>query len=131
MEKIKVLITHDNADIKEEIKNNIEDLDYVEVVGCASNGCETLDSILKYKPNIVFIKFAITDIPVYDLMVKTENVLHDEAPIFKYISNDLSKNISITSYKGIEKGTSASVKEFGINGILTTLNDYNDVFLGQ
>ena len=131
MKKIKVLITHDNKDIQKTITDNIKELEYVEIVGYASNGQETFDAILKYKPDIVFTKFAITDIPMYDLIIKTERTLHDKAPIFKYISNDLSNNTTIASYTGTEKDTYASVKEIGIDGILTTLNSYNEIILGQ
>ena len=131
MKKIKILITHDNKDIQKTITDNIKELEYVEIVGYASNRQEAFDAILKYKPDIVFTKFAITDIPMYDLIIKTEKALQDESPIFRYISNDLTNNTTIISYKGTDEGTYASVKEIGIDGILTTLNSYNEIILGQ
>ena len=41
MEKIRILIAHNDENVKNNIVNNIKNLNYAEVVGTASSGTET------------------------------------------------------------------------------------------
>ena len=46
MEKIRILIAHNDESVKNNIVNNIKNLNYAEVVGTASNGKETYTKII-------------------------------------------------------------------------------------
>ncbi len=55
MGKIKVLITDDQADLAEELKNLIETDDALEVVGIASDGFEALEKMRGVCPDVVLM----------------------------------------------------------------------------
>ena len=46
MRKIRTLIAHNDENVTNNIVNNMKNLDYVEVVGTASNGKETYNKII-------------------------------------------------------------------------------------
>ena len=96
MKQIKILISHTDKNIKKEIRESIKNIAYVNIVDEVTIGKEILDGILKYEPEIVFMKYDIKDMRVLDLVQMTERVLQEKAPIFKFISNDLN-----TTKKGI------------------------------
>ncbi len=55
MEKIKVLITDDQADLAEELKNLIETDDALEVVGLAKDGFDALEKMRGVCPDVVLM----------------------------------------------------------------------------
>ena len=56
MEKIRILIAHNDENVKNNIVNNIKNLNYAEVVGTASSGTETYNKIIDLKPEVVLQK---------------------------------------------------------------------------
>ena len=52
-EKIKVILADDNEKMNEIQKNNLQELDYIEICGIALNGKEELELIKEKQPNIV------------------------------------------------------------------------------
>ena len=95
---VKILISHTDKNIENKIKESIKNIQCVNVVDVGNNGMDILDSILKYEPEIVFMKYDITDMKVLDLIQMTERVLQEKAPIFKFISDNLDITNSYRQY---------------------------------
>ena len=125
MKQIKVLIAHNSKRVKKQIKNSIENIEYVSVVDEVSKGKELLDRILKYEPDIVFTKYNMKDINMMDVSEITESTLQDKAPIIKFISNKLQSNTHIGEYKVKRKPKMIThVKELGTDDIIETIGNY-------
>lgn len=130
MDKIKILISHNNNDIKKEIKNTLKKIEYIDIVDEVSTGKEVLDAILKYEPNIVFTKYDMKDISILSVIQIVSRALQEKEPIIKFISNNLSKTIN-ANYEvedDIDKilcfETTVNIKELGINDIVKTIQEY-------
>ena len=54
MNKIRILVAHDDKTIKEKIVDSIKNLEYVEIVGTTTHGDETYNKIINLKPEMVF-----------------------------------------------------------------------------
>lgn len=54
-DKIKILITDDNREFSENIKEYLNKEEELEVVAIATNGEEAVDAILKYQPDVVLL----------------------------------------------------------------------------
>ena len=57
MIKIRTVVAHNNEEIRNIIVNSISILEYVEVVGTATDGIETYNKIVELKPEIVFSEY--------------------------------------------------------------------------
>ena len=127
MKQVKVLIAHSEKDVKEEIRNNIKNIEYVEIVDEVTTGKEVLDRILKYEPDIVFTKYNMEDINMVDVIEITGRVLQEKCPIVKFISSNLSTTINakydveddIDNILGFE--TAVHIKELGTDEIVKTI----------
>ena len=132
MTKIKTLIAHNDRNIAENIVNEIEELEYVEVVGSAKTGKETFDKIIELKPEIVFLEYNMGDMDVLEMMEKIADYFgKEEAPLFKFIANNISENKTINKYelnkKENEKNNKKEevfIKGIGTQGIIEELEKY-------
>lgn len=95
MEKIKTLIAHNDFNIRNNILQAINHLDYVEVIGTASNAEETCSKIINLKPDIVFAEYS----KVHSLSIirKSKEKLDNSVPVFNFITN--GKNIEDNELK--------------------------------
>ena len=131
MKQVKVLIAHSEKDVKEEIRNNIKNIEYVEIVDEVTTGKEVLDRILKYEPDIVFTKYDMKDISIVDVIEMTGRVLQEKCPLVKFISSNLSKTINanyeieddIGNILGFE--TEVHIRELGTDEIVKTIQKYH------
>lgn len=87
MEKIKILIAHNNEEIRNKIVDKINKLDYVELVGTTSDGRETYNKIIESKPEIVFAKMNLDNMDSIEIMEKSKENLKDNVPIFNIITD--------------------------------------------
>ena len=87
MEKIKILIAHNNEEIRNKIADKINKLDYVELVGTTSEGRETYNKIIESKPEVVFAKMNLDNMDSIEIMEKSKENLKDNVPIFNIITN--------------------------------------------
>ena len=132
MTKIKTLIAHNDSNIAENIVNKIEELEYVEVVGSTKTGKETFDKIIELKPEIVFVEYNMGDMDVLEMMEKTANYFgKEEAPLFKFIANNVSENKTVNKYelnkkenKKKNKKEEVFIKSMGTQGIIEELEKY-------
>lgn len=87
MEKIKILIAHNNEEIRNKIADKINKLDYVELVGTTSDGRETYNKIIESKPEVVFAKMNLDNMNSIEIMEKSKENLKDNVPIFNIITD--------------------------------------------
>lgn len=104
MNKIRMIVAHDNKKIKEEIVESIKSLDYVEVVGTATDGIDAYHKIIDLRPEVVFTEYNFNDMKGLDLMRKSKEKLKDKIPSFNIIvdmipENELREALDITDNK--------------------------------
>lgn len=103
MEKIRTFIAHEDENIKNEILQSVDSLDFVEIVGTATNGIETYNKIVELEPEIVFSKYNFSNMAGLELMRKTKDKLQDKFPVFNTIGeipdNELMEAVKITGDK--------------------------------
>ncbi len=132
MTKIKTLIAHNDINVTENIASNIKELEYVEIVGSANTGKETLDKIIELKPEIVFVEYDMKDMDAVEMMEKAANYFGKEnTPEFKFITKDIIKTKFNDKYelnkkenKRKNKKESALVNAVGTKGIIEELEKY-------
>ena len=134
MAKIKTVIINDNKKTINIIKENLKEIEYVEVIGEGTpkgNG-DALKMIVDLKPNAVFTKFKMKNINALELMVESSFILGKETPIFKYVLEDIKGKEKTANYKVKSKKREnenyVSVKELNIEGIKNTLKKYHEEF---
>lgn len=87
MEKIKILIAHNNEEIRNKIADTIKGLDYVELVGTTADGRETYNKIIESKPEVVFAKMNLDNMDSIEIMEKSKENLKNNVPIFNIITD--------------------------------------------
>ncbi|MBQ9245834.1 response regulator transcription factor [bacterium] len=120
---ISIIIGEDNKLIRTGIKSVLSDIKDFSVVSEASSGVETIEKVLKYKPDILLLDHELHDITGIDVItrIKDENIatktiiltghyLPDEiktyielgiyAYVLKDISSEMLENIIRTVYRG-------------------------------
>lgn len=90
MYKIRTLIAHNEEDIKNEIVDSIKNLDFVEIVGIASNGIDAYNKIVDLKPQMVFAKYEFNNMTSLDIMRKSKEKLDNNIPVFNIIVDEIS-----------------------------------------
>lgn len=88
MEKIKVLIAHNDKKVEEEVVNSIKSLDYAEIVGTANTGEDTYTKIINLKPDVVFTKYDFEKLDGLQIIEKAEGELKENIPTFNLIIED-------------------------------------------
>ena len=81
MNKLKLMIVYNKNKGIEKIKNAVEDIEYIEVVGSTKKGKEVYEKIKELKPDIIFTKFKMKDFDSMETMI----TLGEECPTFKFI----------------------------------------------
>lgn len=103
MEKIRTVVAHNDEEIRNAIINSISNLEYIEVVGTASDGIDAYNKIVELKPEIVFSKYNYNDMKGLELIKKTKEKLQDNFPSFNTIGeipdSELMEAIHITGNK--------------------------------
>ena len=112
MKKIKILIAHNNEEIRNKIADTIKDLDYVELVGTATEGKETYNKIIESKPEVVFAKMNLDNMDSMEIMRKSKESLKDNVPIFNIITSDnVSDEYMKTAYNLMGRNLNTFVSE--------------------
>lgn len=96
MEKIRTLVAHNDINITNGILKAIDQLDYVEVIGTATNGKETYSKIIDLQPDIVFTEYNMDQMESLDIIIKSKEKLENSVPVFNFITN---KSIEDTELK--------------------------------
>lgn len=95
---IRTLIACSDSNMQEKLINEIGNLENVEIVATSNNSKETLDDILKYKPEMVFLQQDLgSGLSGTEIMKKSKSILGKESPIFNLITKKLTdENYLIT-----------------------------------
>ena len=112
MKKIKILIAHNNEEIRNKIVDKIKGLDYVELVGTTADGKETYNKIIESKPEMVFAKMNLDNMDSMEIMRKSKKSLKDNVPIFNIITSDnVSDEYMKTAYNLMGRNLNTFVSE--------------------
>lgn len=112
MKKIKILIAHNNEEIRNKIADTIKGLDYVELVDTAVDGKETYNKIIESKPEMVFAKMNLDNMDSMEIMRKSKESLKDNVPIFNIITSDnVSDEYMKTAYNLMGRNLNTFVSE--------------------
>ena len=112
MKKIKILIAHNNEEIRNKIADTIKGLDYVELVDTAADGKETYNKIIESKPEMVFAKMNLDNMDSMEIMRKSKKSLKDNVPIFNIITSDnVSDEYMKTAYNLMGRNLNTFVSE--------------------
>ena len=112
MKKIKILIAHNNEEIRNKIANKIKGLDYVELVGTTADGKETYNKIIESKPEVVFAKMNLDNMDSMEIMRKSKESLKENVPIFNIITSDnVSDEYMKTAYNLMGRNLNTFVSE--------------------
>ena len=112
MKKIKILIAHNNEEIRNKIVDKIKGLDYVELVGTTADGKETYNKIIESKPEVVFAKMNLDNMDSMEIMRKSKESLKDDVPIFNIITSDtVSDEYMKTAYNLMGRNLNTFVSE--------------------
>ena len=85
--KIRTLVAYNDESVRENIINLIKGLEYVDLVGVATNGNDAYNKIIDLKPEMVFAGYNMPDINGLEIAIKTKENKNIETPIFN-IFND-------------------------------------------
>ena len=110
--KIKILIAHNNEEIRNKIVDKIKGLDYVELVGTTADGKETYNKIIESKPEMVFAKMNLDNMDSMEIMRKSKESLKENVPIFNIITSDnVSDEYMKTAYNLMGRNLNTFVSE--------------------
>ena len=104
MDKIRVLVSHNDDEIRNSIISTINNLNYAEVIGSATNGTDTYKQIIDLQPEMVFAKYDMNDMSCLELIKKAKETLQNDLPFFNIIGENIPKDelqeaIEITNNK--------------------------------
>lgn len=131
MRKIRTLIAHNDENITNNIVNNMKNLDYVEVVGTASNGKETYNKIIDLKPEVVFAKIDMDNMSSMEIIKRSKEDLKENVPIFNFITNkSVSDEYMKEAYNIIGRNLNSFVTEpvdnIKIDNIMANYKEYKE-----
>lgn len=89
-QKVKILIASSNSKLVKEIKEQLEQLKYVDIIGISKNGKDSYVEILNKKPDMVFLQYDFKDLSGYNIIMKLSNKMEAELPAFNIITNHIS-----------------------------------------
>lgn len=131
MKKIRTLIAHNDENITSDIINTIKNLDYVEIVGTASDGKETYNKIIDLKPEVVFAKIDMDNMSSMEIIKKSKQDLDGNIPIFNFItsenvSNDYMKQIYEIIGRNLNSFVTEPVNNIEIDNIMNNYKEYKE-----
>ena len=131
MTKIRTLIAHNDENITNNIVNNMKNLDYVEVVGTASNGKETYNKIIDLKQEVVFAKIDMDNMSSMEIIKRSKEDLKENVPIFNFITNkSVSDEYMKEAYNIIGRNLNSFVTEpvdnIEIDNIMANYKEYKE-----
>ena len=126
MSKIRTLIAHNEEDVKNEIVDSIKGLEYVEIVGIATNGTEAYNKIVDLKPEIVFAKHDFNNMTSIDIMKRSKEKLDNNIPVFNIIVDDISNDDlkQAQDIVGNKLGLIRRPYPFMVTNVLSEYKDY-------
>ena len=126
MEKVRVVISHNDKNVTNDIANTINQLEYAEVVGIATNGEQTYQQILDLKPQVVFSKYYVDGMNGLELMKLSKEQLKEDMPTFNIIAdNHITDSDVMKMYQEIGNKLSSLVTEPVIDDVVNIMRKYH------
>ena len=127
MNKIRILVAHNDEIVKNEIVNSIKNLDFVEIVGIAKCGTETYEKIINLKPEMVFTKYDFDNMNGLEIMKKSKEELDkNNVPVFNLIVDKINENELQYVVEIMGNKLNALVREPYNERVINILKDYNE-----
>lgn len=125
MAKVRVVVSHNNENITNDISNVINDLEYAEVIGIANNGKETYNKIIDLKPDVVFSQYYIDGMNGIEIVKLTKERLKDKIPEFNMIiDSNITDNEVDEMYKIIGNKLTSLVTEPVLEDVANIMKGY-------
>ncbi len=126
MEKVRVVISHNDKNITNDIANTINQLEYAEVVGIATNGEQTYQQIVDLKPQVVFSKYYVDGMNGLELMKLSKEQLKEDMPTFNIIDdNHITDSDVMKMYQEIGNKLSSLVTEPVVEDVVNIMQKYH------
>ena len=126
MEKVRVVISHNDKNITNDIANTINQLEYAEVVGIATIGEQTYQQIVDLKPQVVFSKYYVDGMNGLELMKLSKEQLKEDMPTFNIIDdNHITDSDVMKMYQEIGNKLSSLVTEPVVEDVVNIMQKYH------
>lgn len=127
-ERIRTLIAHDDEKIRNNLIELLKRLDYVDVIGVATDGNDAYNKIVNLKPEMVFAQYDMHDINGLEVAIKTKKNTNIEIPIFNIFNdkNDISESELEKTINIIENKLNALIQEPYENRVQDIIKDYKE-----
>ena len=103
-------------------------LDYVDVIGVATDGNDAYNKIVNLKPEMVFAQYDMHDINGLEVAIKTKKNTNIEIPIFNIFNdkNDISESELEKTTNIIGNKLNALIQEPYENRVQDIIKDYKE-----
>lgn len=127
-ERIRTLIAHDDEKIRNNLIELLKRLDYVDVIGVATDGNDAYNKIVNLKPEMVFAQYDMHDINGLEVAIKTKKNTNVEIPIFNIFNdkNDISESELEKTINIIGNKLNALIQEPYENRVQDIIKDYKE-----
>lgn len=127
-ERIRTLIAHDDEKIRNNLIELLKRLDYVDVIGVATDGNDAYNKIVNLKPEMVFAQYDMQDINGLEVAIKTKKNTNIEIPIFNIFNdkNDISESELEKTINIIGNKLNALIQEPYENRVQDIIKDYKE-----
>lgn len=126
MSKIKILVAHNDKNIRDSIINSISGLEYVDIIASTSDGVETYNRIVELEPEVVFTKYDFDNMSGLELINKTKTELKEKFPILNTIDEIPDEQLMEISYIAGEKLNACVRRPYGASAknIIESYKEY-------
>ena len=126
--KIRTLVAYNDESVRENIINLIKRLEFVDLVGVATNGNDAYNKIIDLKPEMVFARYNMPDINGLEIAMKTNENKNIETPIFNIFNdkNDIPEQELQKTINVIGNKLNALIQEPYENRVEDIIKDYKE-----
>ena len=126
MNKIRTIVAHNDDKARNLIINTINTLDFVDVVGTATNGINTYNKIVELQPDMVFAEYRMSDMDGIELIKKSKEKLENKTPMFNIIGENIPFEEIEKSSNVIGDNINALVNNNDQDRIINILKEYRE-----
>ena len=126
MNKIRVLVAHNDTNVTKEIVNVLQNLNYAEVVGVASDEEEAYKKIVQLQPEMVFTKCFDTS-NKFGIIKKAQEQLKEETPRFNVVTEEqIPEDEIFETTRLVNDRLNVLIPNTNLNMVKDVMQDYYD-----
>lgn len=125
-DKIRVFVTYNNEQTRDNIVNSVNSLDFANVIGEAENGIDSYNKIINLKPDIVFAEYQMSDMSGIDLIKKSKKTLENKTPMFNIIGKNVPFEVLKQNSGSIGDNLNALITDGSKDKITKILKEYKE-----